>query len=223
MLVLERLPKPPSPAAAHAAKSGPGAAGMANGLAAALMDQIECGLLACDGQGRLLHANRAALRELDSARALMLVGRALHCPGELQAEFAAALHDAAHRQRSRLLWVGQGEQQLMVVATPVRGEDVGIPAALLMMGRRNLCSPLGLEMLALQHGLTLAERRVLRALIANHSARQIASDHGVAVSTVRTQIMSIRAKVGVRNIDALLLRAAQVPPVSSLHGCWGEG
>jgi DNA-binding CsgD family transcriptional regulator len=186
-------------------------------LALALMDQIECGLVALDAQGTLLHANRAARRELKAGRALRLFGNRLGCSSGAQSEFAAALHDAAIRQRSRLLWIGEGDERLMLVAMPLRAEDGAPPTALLMLGRRSLCSPLGLEMMSMRYGLTLAERRVLRALVASQSAREIASDHGVALSTVRTQIQAIRQKVGVRNIDALLLRAAQVPPVGSWH------
>ena len=108
-------------------------------------------------------------------------------------------------------------RRLTAVAMPIQVDSLGMPAALLMIGRRNVCSPLGLEMLALRHGLTLTERRVLRALIASQSARDIADAHGVAMSTIRSQIQSIRDKVGVRSIEELLLRAAQVPPVSSWH------
>ena len=35
-----------------------------------------------------------------------------------------------------------------------------------------------------------------------------------ALSTVRTQIQSIRNKLGARNIEGLLLRAAELPPVA---------
>ncbi len=212
MFVLDR----PTLCAREAAVAEPVNDGHA--LAAALMDQIDCGLLACDAQGRLLHANRAARRELESGLVIELVERQVRCVGAARAELAAAIHDAAERQRSRLVWLGEGEQHLMVATMPVRTEGQRVSPALLMLGRRSLCTPLGLEMLAIRHSLTLAERRVLRALVDDQSARQIASDHGVALSTVRTQIQSIRGKVGVRNIDALLLRAAQVPPVSSWHG-----
>ena len=186
-------------------------------LAAALMDQVECGLITCRSDGTVIHANRAARRELDQGRVLMLVGNAVHCTVDSQAELNSALNDAALKQRSRLLLLGTGSDRLAAVAMPIQSEGLGSPAALLMVGRRNVCSPLGLEMLALRHGLTLTERRVLRALIASQTARDIADAHGVAMSTVRSQIQSIRDKVGVHSIEELLLRAAQVPPVSSWH------
>ena len=184
-------------------------------IADALIDQIECGLVVCDRNGEVLHANRAARRELDTGPILRCTDGLVRCQTGSQADLTSALHDAAIRERSRLLWLGSHDDRLMVVAMPIRVEECAIPTALLVMGRRSLCSPLGLEMLAIQHGLTHAERRVLRGLIANRTAREIALAHGVGLPTIRTQIQSVREKVGVRSIDALLLRAAQVPPISS--------
>ncbi|WP_077038258.1 LuxR C-terminal-related transcriptional regulator [Pelomonas sp. KK5] len=187
-------------------------------LANVMLDQVECGLITCRADGTLIHANRAARREIDLGRILSLANQQLRCHGDVtQAELAAALHDAAVRQRSRMLVLGTDAEHLSAVAMPIQVDALGMPAALLMVGRRSVCSPLALEMIALRHNLTLAERRVLRALIASQSARDIADAHGVAMSTIRSQIQSIRDKVGVRSIEELLMRAAQVPPVSSWH------
>ena len=182
-------------------------------LALQVLDQLDCALLACNPVGLVLLSNHAARRELDTARVLAIdQGRLRGVAGSQQA-LALLLGDAALRRRSRLQWLGDGEHRMMVAAMPAG--DRAAPLALVVLGRRSLCSPLGLEMLAIEHGLTPAERRVMRALVSNHAPRQIASDHGVAMSTVRTQIIAIRNKLGVRNIDALMLRAAQVPPVTS--------
>ncbi len=197
--------------------AGPIARSALDKLAAALMDQVECGLVTCRSDGVVIHANRAARRELDQGRVLSLIGNVVHCKVDPQIDLVNALHDAALKQRSRLLLLGSGSDRLAAVAMPIHSEGLGSPAALLMIGRRSVCSPLGLEMLALRYGLTLTERRVLRALIASQTARDIADAHGVAMSTVRSQIQSIRDKVGVHSIEELLLRAAQVPPVSSWH------
>jgi len=95
---------------------------------------------------------------------------------------------------------------------------------LVMLGRRQPCSELGLEMLAASYGLTLAERRVLGALVREASPREIAAQNAVALSTIRTQIQSIRIKLGARNVEGLLLRAAEVPPVASaLRAVFGGG
>jgi DNA-binding CsgD family transcriptional regulator len=189
----------------------------ANRLAFALIDRIGSGIAAISADGQLFHANRSAREELARGPTLQVDGERVRCLRAYDAEWRAALHDAAVRQRSRLLWLGSDDARLRVIAMPMHVEGLATPAALVMFGRRSVCSPLGIEMLASRHGLTYAERRVFSALVENRSTSEIAAIHGVGMSTIRSQIMSIREKLQVRSIDALLLRAAEVPPVTALH------
>lgn len=185
-----------------------------------LLDHVDCGLLACSADGRLEHANRAARLALRAGRLLRLHEGRLLAAEASAAGFRDALAAAAHERRSALVRLEDGELQLMMLALP-GGDAASGDAVLLMLGREALSSPLGLELLATRHGLTQAEKRVLRALLADRAVRHIASDHGVSVSTVRTQVLSIRSKIGVRSIEALMLRVAQMPPVAGLPGCGG--
>jgi DNA-binding CsgD family transcriptional regulator len=184
-------------------------------LVPALLDQVDCGLVACTAGGELLHANRAGRRELAHGGALWLAGGRVVCEVSLRFDFEQAVHEAVSARRTRMLMVGPESDPLRVVVMPVYTESDDEPCALVMLGRRALCSPLGLQMMAIESGLTPAEQRVLRALVDGHSAHEIALDHGVALPTVGAQIQAIRDKIGVRSVDALLLRAAQLPPVSS--------
>jgi DNA-binding CsgD family transcriptional regulator len=184
-------------------------------LVPALLDQIDCGLVACTGEGELLHANRSGRRELAHGGALWLAGGRVVCEISLRFDFEQAVREAVSARRTRMLMVGPESDPLRVVVMPVYAESDDEPCALVMLGRRALCSPLGLQMMAIEGGLTAVEQRVLRALIDGRSAHEIALDHGVALPTVGAQIQSIRDKLGVRSVDALLLRAAQLPPVSS--------
>jgi DNA-binding CsgD family transcriptional regulator len=193
-------------------KSGPDALG---GLATALMDAIECGLIACESDATVVYFNRAARHEMGPDRALRIEDGVLEVNGADARALRVAIAEAASRGLRRLLWLGEGPARVMAATMPVlatQGRDG--PKALVLLGRRSLCSPLGLEMLALRHRLTLAEKRVLGALIDTREPRQIACDHGVRLSTVRTQIQAIRDKVGARSIDELLLRVAQVPAMA---------
>lgn len=184
-------------------------------LLTALMDRIACGVLACDADGVLLHANNAARRELAQAGPLHLDGRQVRATSAMQDIWCTALFDAAVRQRTRLMALQDGTERLTVALLPVHVEGSDRPAAVAMLGRRNVCSPLGLEMLSSSHGLTYAEQRVLRALVDNSTVREIAASHGVSVTTVRSQIQAVREKLGARSIDALLLQAAALPPVTA--------
>jgi DNA-binding CsgD family transcriptional regulator len=185
------------------------------GLAAVLIDEIDCGLVVCDEHSVIRFANQAAQRELLSARALALTGERLRRVGEAGDDLDAAIQRAAQRGRRSLVRLGQGGDRLMVSVQPLCLDNGAEPAVLIVLGRRQPCSELGLELLANSFGLTLTERRVMAALLRQASPREIAADHAVALSTVRTQISAIRAKTGSRNIDSLLLRAAEMPPVAS--------
>ncbi len=193
----------------------------ARAAAELLLDEVDCALLACSAAGRLEHANRAARQLLRAGVPMKLHDGLLRVAPDSAAAFGAALATAALERRSTLVQLEPGEPQALLLASPGAAGGAG-PAVLLMLGRSALCSPLGLELLATRHALTQAEKRVLRALLANRAVRCIASDHGVSVSTVRTQVLSIRAKIGVRSIEALMLRAARLPPVAGLPGLDGH-
>jgi len=70
--------------------------------------------------------------------------------------------------------------------------------------------------------LTPAETRVLERLCAGVRPSTIALEQAVAVSTVRTQIGSIRAKTGAGSISELVRQVAVLPPVvGALRGAGG--
>lgn len=186
-------------------------------LLLALLDRIECGLLVCTARGELLLANVAAQRELRDGKSLRAVDGVLRSTASARQAWSAALIEAVVRQRSSLVNLNDSTASLMVAVMPAGFDIAEEGAAVVIMGRRSVCSSLGLELLAGSHGLTPAESRVYRALIDNQTPRQIAALHGVGVTTIRTQIQTLRDKLSVRSIDALLLRAAEIPPVTALH------
>lgn len=179
-----------------------------------LLDEIECGLIVCDMNRSICFVNQTAQRELASSRVLLRQGSELRSAPAAGGGLEGAVAQAAQGGKRQLLSLGSGVDRLLVSVVPLRA-GTERPRVLLVLRQRQACSELGLEMLAGFHGLTLTERRVMAALLRRCSPREIAEQHGVALSTVRTQIHSIRAKIGTRSIDELLLRAAEVPPVAS--------
>jgi len=63
------------------------------------------------------------------------------------------------------------------------------------------------------YGLTAAETRVLVALCNGVPPAQAAVELGVAISTIRSQIGSMRQKTGAESIRALVRQVAILPPV----------
>jgi DNA-binding CsgD family transcriptional regulator len=184
-------------------------------MPSAVFDEIEFGLIVCDAPSEVVFANKAALDELASQRLLLCRGAGLSRAPGASGELELALQQAITRGRRSLVRLRRPGDELLVTVQPLADGEGGASRALLVLGRREPCSELGLELLAGSYGLTLAERRVLSALVREATPKEIARQHAVALSTVRTQISSIRAKLGTRNVEGLLLRAAQVPPMAS--------
>jgi len=180
-----------------------------------LFDEIEFGLIVCDGSGLLRLTNQAASRELAGAALLLRQDEHLRQAAGSSGDLPGALRLAAQRGLRSLVRLDRGGDRLMASVLPVGAAGAEGQQVLVMLGRRRLCSELGLEMLAASYGLTLAERRVLGALVRGASPREVGQQFAVKQSTVRTQILAIRTKLGTRNIEGLLLRAAEVPPTAS--------
>ncbi len=78
------------------------------------------------------------------------------------------------------------------------------------------------------HRLSPGEEQVLSGLCAGQTPMEVAASHGVAISTVRTQIANIRAKTGTDSIRDLIQQVAVLPPLvgalrsgSEAHGSQG--
>ena len=120
----------------------------------------------------------------------------------------------------RLLMLGQDGHRVAVSVVPLRTRRAAAPMATqLSMGKRQMCGGLGVQWFARSHGLTLAETRVLEALSEGRQPSDIATRHGVGISTIRSQIGSIRSKTRSDSIGALVRQVAVLPPlVGALRG-----
>jgi DNA-binding CsgD family transcriptional regulator len=206
-------PSPAAPCAPDRPYRGPERRGATLTLwrwLSAALDEIDYGIVLVGADGAAHHANEAALAELDDQHPLVLLR------GELRArrsadvqQLHAALNDAQGRGLRRLLTLGEGAQQVSVSVVPL-----GMPGAtLVILGKRQMGATLAVQGFARLHRLTGGETRVLAALCAGSRPVEIAGDHGVALSTVRSQISSIRLKTGAASIRALLAQVAVLPPM----------
>jgi DNA-binding CsgD family transcriptional regulator len=185
-----------------------------------VIDAVDIGLMLVARDGRMRMANRAAMRHCDPGRTCRLLEGVVRpaLPGD-DAAFRRALADAALGRRS-LLTLGTRQSLTAIAFVPAaRGRDPESPDALLVFGKHEVCAPLSVHFFAREHGVTSAESAVLAALCNGASPRQIASERGIALSTVRTQIQNIRQKTGARNISDLLRLASRLPPLMTIEMC----
>ena len=182
-----------------------------------LLDEIDYGLLLLDADGRLMLANRMARLECAAGRALARQGEQVRAARAQDAPaWTSALADAA-RGRRTLLCIG-GDDAVVTLAVIPLALGMTRPCALLIVGRRRLCETLSIEMFARHHRLTGAEMQVLQALCRGLEPSDIASQFGVTMATIRTQVTAIRSKTDASSIRELVRRVAALPPMlPALH------
>lgn len=191
----------------------------------ATLDEIDYGMLLLCDETQVVHANHAARAELrDADHPLQWQEGALHARRPQDAvALSAALSSAAHRGLRRLLTLGADEQRMSISVVPLAaldGDHAG--ATLVILGKRAVCETLSVEGFARSHGLTPAETRVLVALCKGAQPSDTAAQLGVRVSTVRSQIGSIRLKTGAPSIRALVRQVAVLPPLMGVLRAEGE-
>jgi DNA-binding CsgD family transcriptional regulator len=188
-----------------------------------MLDEIDYGMLLVTADAQVAYLNHAARLELDGHHPLQLSDHRLgaHSPPDV-----APLYEAlagAQRGLRKLLTLGEGVQQVSISVVPLPA----MPAAagglgsgggegaltLLVLGKRQVCEQLSVQGYARSHHLTPAETRVLEGLCGGVQPSQIAANASVAVSTVRTQIGSIRIKTGASSIRELVRQVAVLPPL----------
>ena len=222
--VAARRAEPAASAFANASTSAPryvgperrdGAQRMPHWIAATF-DEIDYGVLLLSDATHVVHVNHAARTELDRQHPLQLLGRELRAR---HSQDVAPLHEALRaaglRGLRKLLTLGEGSERVSVSVVPLvasAGRE-GEPMTLVMLGKRRVCEALSVQGFARSHGLTTAETRVLVALCEGTPPGEAASQLGVAISTVRTQIGNIRMKTGAESIRDLVRQVAVLPPL----------
>ena len=182
---------------------------------AGALDEVDYGVLVLSGRDRIQFANRTAVAELASCAALSIVAGRLHAAQASDAPaLDRALADAERRGLRHMLIIGHGARRLGLSVVPLAASSPAQSAGTaVMLGKRQICHPLSIAGYSRSHGLTMAEGRVLAELCNGSEPQDVARRFAVSISTVRTQIGSIRSKTGAASIVALLRQLAVLPPI----------
>lgn len=181
----------------------------------AALDALDTGVLVCDARARLLVANHAARRELADGGVLRLGRDGLLdvAGGAGLLALRRAVHGAAADHSHQLVPLRHAAQCLMLAVQPLRTQVGGAPQVLLLTGRRGLCPSLALQHFGRVHALTPAEVSVLGGLLDGVRIPDMARARGVKLSTVRTQVAALRAKLGAQRVDDITRLVAELPPM----------
>ncbi len=189
-----------------------GVPGMDVSILMRVLDEIDYGVMLVDANGAMRYANQLALRETLGGGPLRLSGGRVHAvTSNDQHTLAAAIADAL-RGRRRLFTADCVNGALPVAVVPMHGDDDAL--ALLVLGRRSAADTLTVDFYARSNGLTLAESTVLKRICVGLKPKEVAREQGVAISTVRSHICSIRTKTQTGSIRELLNRIAVLPPIT---------
>jgi DNA-binding CsgD family transcriptional regulator/PAS domain-containing protein len=190
------------------------------------LDALRCGVVLANENGSILHANRSAERMLQQGRPLRAKGGVLGtndeaATNELRAAIKLAARDETVLGRTGLavalaepdertvfahvLPLTTGDKRTQLQRDAVAAVFVGQP------DERD-----GAALVAAGFGLTPAEARFLRGLVAGSTVAETATSLGIAHSTARTHLENIFSKTGLgRQADLVLLAARLAPPVQS--------
>ncbi len=190
---------------------------------AVMLDQVDHPMVLLADDQTVLHANRAAELELNPAEGEHPLkwqgGKLSATQTDDAAELAEAMLSARTRGIRKLLALGKKGQRVSVAVMSLPGlSGDANGAVLLVLGRRHVCGDLSVFWFARSHGLTQAESTVLQSLCKGLGPTEIAAEHAVAISTVRTQLAAIRSKTGVSSLRGLVNEVACLPPLMHVLG-----
>ena len=185
-----------------------------------VLDHVHFGVLVVGPQLRVWLANEAARR--GCARHSMLSlddGRLNIAQRHHQVELVRAVTKAQDGRWSMVQLV-QGADRLLLAVLPLWRGVSGTPddPVLVMFGLDTPCAGLAIEFYGRSCALTPAEVRLLRGLKEGLSPRELARRYDVALSTIRSQISSIRSKTGARSIVDLVRTLSCLPPIMAAGG-----
>ncbi len=185
-----------------------------SGMMLMLMDELAHGVVVITRSGRVEYTNRAARAELSRSRFLVMSQQVLHsCDTNNARVLEDAMGRAAQGKRSLIALTGD-TGGLQVAVVPFRG----LPGApnqrfALYFARPAVYESQMFTLYARSRGLTHTEQTVLSVLCEGYSTPEIATQLGVAVSTIRTHVRNLCFKTASSGVRELVNQVAVLPPV----------
>lgn len=188
-------------------------------LLVGVLDELDYGVILLDEQGRMILGNDAAHALLERATVFALVdGRPLPLDVGQRRRWRALLDGCSANERRLDLFVCAAET-LSVAMVPMSAALASRCGAtrIATFGRQRTCEPISLNSFARAYGLSATETKVLASLSAGQAPTDIAIEHRVSISTVRTQIKQVLAKTASGNMREVLSQMSRLAPVRTKH------
>jgi len=183
-----------------------------------VLEQIDYGLALVHMASRQIRfANRLALDGLEgpgNLRSGLCVVRG-QLTTRLRTDAPQLEHALLHAQTGvrALICLGGGGCAASMALVPLTPSGVA-SHALLVFAKQQLCDSSTMALYARERGLTSAESNVLASVCRGMRPTEIAAHHGVQISTVRSQLRSIRIKIRCDTIRQLVETVSILPPMA---------
>jgi DNA-binding CsgD family transcriptional regulator len=185
------------------------------------LEEVEVGIAATDDHGRVVFVNEQAEAMINASGTIVLRSGFLSASDtDLSNRLKAAILNAASASACESFPVpaapGRSEDLLLTVA-PLRESAPAWtvlvrPSVLILIRSRARLRILGVGQLLQLFPLTPAEARLARALAHGQTPEEYASETGVSIATVRTQLRAVFDKTGTRRQTDLIRLLVSIPP-----------
>ena len=203
-------------------------------LLSATLDEIACGVIIVDTNGRVEHCNLAGQVILQRAQLVKQEAQLLQAGRpEDTAVLTEALEKAKHGKRSMLTLGATAASTVAVVpldrqdryaaetspsemsgqANAPSSSSPPSPRIALIFSRTGMCETLMMSFFSRAYQLTRSEEQILSLICVGHTAPEMAKQLNVGEATVRTHIRSICQKTHSHGIREVVKRLALLPPL----------
>ena len=179
-----------------------------------VIDEIDYGILVISAQSEILQVNHLARHELLTGHLMASVNNRLTGRSTVLCEQIEQGLEHACRGQRKLVFLDGGRGDMPVVFIPlIHPVETDSPTVLVLLTRQSACDNLAVRMYARAQRLSPSEESVMIGLCRGLEVSDIARENGVAQSTVRSQVKSLREKTGCSSIRRLIHRLHSLPPV----------
>ena len=200
-----------SAGAAHVRHDSPG---LGFGQMLRVLDEIDYGILVINAHSQILQTNHLARHELLTGHLIASVSNTLTGRNTALSEQIQTGVEHACRGQRKLVFLKVDQRELPVAFIPLSHPlETDSPSVLVLLSRQNACDNLAVRMYARAQHLSPSEEGVMISLCRGLEVADIAKENGVAQSTVRSQVKSLREKTGCSSIRRLIQRVNSLPPV----------
>ncbi len=188
---------------------------LTNNAAAATLESLATPVLLVDADLGLIHANGAGARMLEAGRPLRLRGRRVEAGPAVRRRLAAGVRSLALGGTARaggIAVTGTDGQPMMLhlLVLDRQAAVIGLGGVLIAVSGLEGTRSHSFETIGLALGMTRAQAAVFHLLADGHSVTDAAERLGIAVSTLRSHLVQIYEKCGLKGQADLVRMAARL-------------